>query len=166
MNEPRRRSNTAVFLLAAAAIAVIALVPAVCGQLARPSEHYPTRAEAARRAAVPLPALVPPSATEIYDRRDAAAGARWLRFTFAERDVPAMTTGLRRLTVEQAGEVEVPNPGWSDWWLLSSRTLSGGQGKQLQVWEAGDAYLVLDPRTRTAYWWTRAPSPAAAQAGG
>lgn len=152
---PSRRRNVVTFVLAGLAILVIALIPAVCSRVQRPYEQYATVADARTRSPAPLPRQVPASATQIHERHEAGGERRWLRFTFDPRDVPAMTAGMRLVPQAELERVQVRNPGWSKWWLVSSRTLTGGQGKRIQVYEAPDAYLVVDQRTTTAYYWTR-----------
>lgn len=151
---PTRRRNVVTFVLAGAIIVAVALVPGQCSQMARPYHHYATAAEA-RSGTAALPAQLPASATDIHVRYDKATGARWLRFTYDPRDLPAMTAGMRPVPPAERERIEVPNPGFSGWWLVSSRTLRGGQGEQVLVFEAPGAYMVADPRTRTGYVWTR-----------
>jgi hypothetical protein len=78
-----------------------------------------------------------------------------VRFSAPEGDLSAAAAGLARVPADSVGRVAVRSPGWAKWWLVSSRTLtSPSQGKHLEVYRAGpEAYLVLDRRTRTAYYW-------------
>lgn len=153
-----RRNTLAVFAVLAL-VAALALIPATCRRVQRPSAFYPTLQDARRARPDPLPALVPPSAREIYAQRDRTTGRTFVHFAYDPADHAAMTAGLRRLPPEQVERLRVPEAGWSGWWRVTSRTLRGSQGERVEVYEApparGGGFLVLDPRTHTAHFWTR-----------
>lgn len=156
-----RKKNAAALAGIASMLVALALIPALCARYERPpayADTYPQAQQAGIVAAVERlrPGLVPPTAREIHLLRDERSGAAWVRFLFDPAHVAQVTRGMRPLAPEETKDVEVRSPGASvQWWLLSSRTLSGGQGKQVQVFEAPNGYLVVDPRSSTAYFWTR-----------
>ncbi|HEU0012841.1 MAG TPA: hypothetical protein VFQ45_04120 [Longimicrobium sp.] len=162
-----RRKNLRTLAGLVAAVAVIALVPATCRRVRQPAALYPTYEEARRAPLAPratLPALVPATATQIHVRYNRDTGRRFVRFTYPERGMDAATAGLRRLPHAQVERLTVPTPGWSNWWLISSRTLRGSQGEHLHVFQVPDGpdrgWLALDPRTRHAYYWSERPAGA------
>jgi hypothetical protein len=151
----RKRRNV---MLVIGAVVVLAAVPAVCSGLEQGRSEYETYADAQRAGAFDrgvLPKLVPPSARGIYEKHDLDNGHRWVRFVYAPADVPAMTAGLRQLDTAQVSRLPVAGPGWAKWWMLNDGTMSSKQGKHLLVYDTGDGYLALDPRTSVAYYWTR-----------
>ena len=81
------------------------------------------------------------------------------RFNYADADLPAITRGMRLMPREEVEKVLVPTPGYTQWFPITSRTLSGTQGGYLRVYEIPDGpdrgYLAVDPRTRFAYFWSR-----------
>lgn len=155
-----RRKNLKTMGILVIIVAVLAAIPATYRQFQQPEQFYATHAEA--RPAVEagdVPAFVPATATEIHARNNRDSGQRFVRFTYADEALPAITRGMRRLPPEQVEKVMVPTPGWSEWWPITSRTLSGGQGEYLQVYQIDSGpdrgYLAVDPRTRHAYFWSR-----------
>ena len=70
------------------------------------NETYPTWAEAQRAGAVArgwIPDFVPSSAREIRDTHDLDTNRQTLQFTAPPSDVPAMTMGLRSVSIESKG---------------------------------------------------------------
>ena len=106
-----------------------------------------------------VPRFVPATATQIHARNNRDSGQRFVRFTFADADLPAITRGMRLMPREEVEKVLVPTPGYTQWFPITSRTLSGTQGGYLRVYEIPDGpdrgYLAVDPRTRFAYFWSR-----------
>jgi hypothetical protein len=150
------RRNVRVGLLVLAAILVLALLPATCRMLVEPDAHHPTAADA-RAAGAPLPAFVPGTARNLYERH--GDGRRFVRFALDSAAATAATAGMRRLPVEEVERLTLPTPGWSKWWPITSKTLSGSQGKILHVYAvasppADRGYVAVDPRTWTAYYWS------------
>ncbi|HEX8691704.1 MAG TPA: hypothetical protein VF746_04740 [Longimicrobium sp.] len=154
----RRRRNLVLFLALAALVLGVGLCTTVRARAVQPEVFYPTAAEARVRPDGYLPTLLPPSATEIYERHDRETGRVWARFRFAPADLERMTTGLRRLSLDEARALEITGPAFTPWWTINPRTLLGSQGPRLRVYEVGgDAagWLVVDPRTDLAFYWTR-----------
>jgi hypothetical protein len=153
-----RRRRSVVLLLAFSAITLgLGLYPSVCTYVEQPQGYWPRFAAAPHAGAEALPALVPPSATEIHTRRDARGGLYWLRFNFAPADHGRMTTGLRRLSLNEARRLSVVAPRFTPWWTVNERTMLGRAGNRLEVYEvsAGRAWLVVDPASRTGFYWSR-----------
>lgn len=140
-----------------AIIVVIALVPAYCRSRVEPDQRYPTAAAARASADAGewVPAFLPATATDIYERH--GEGRRFVRFTADSAALVAMTGGMRRVESGQVGKIPLPTPGWSTWWPISPRTLQGGQGKQIHVFQVEDprdhGYLAIDPRSQRAFYW-------------
>lgn len=159
-----RRKNAAALGGIVSMLVALALIPALCARYERPQAYADTYPQArgvgiAARVERVRPGLIPPTAREIHHLHDERSGATWVRFLFDPADTPRVTRGMRRLSPEETKDVEVRSPGAAvRWWLLSSRTLSGGQGRQVQVYEAPNGYLVVDPRSSTAYFWTKKKS--------
>ncbi|HEX5726589.1 MAG TPA: hypothetical protein VFX98_14030 [Longimicrobiaceae bacterium] len=159
MASPRRNALAVAAVLALAA--ALAIVPAALRRVQRPSDFYPTLADARRTAdaGARLPPLLPPSAREIHAETDRATRRTFVRFAYDPADSTAMQAGLRRLPPAEVERLPVPRAGWSRWWRLAPQTLRGSQGERVHVYEApperGGGYLVLDPRTGTAYFWSR-----------
>ena len=156
-----RRKNLKTLAVVIVALTGAALIPATYRRFQQPETYYATQAEAAGARAVErgdVPRFVPATATEIHARHNRDSGQRFVRFTYADADLPAITRGMRLLTREEVEKVSVPTPGWSEWWPITSRTLSGGQGEYLQVYETRSrtdrGYLAVDPRTHYAYFWS------------
>jgi hypothetical protein len=156
-----RRRNVKTLAVVIAVLVGAALIPATYRRFQQPETFYATQADAVGAKAVErgdVPRFVPAAATEIHARHNRDTGQRFVRFTYAEADLPAITRGMRRLSAEEMEKVSVPTPGWSEWWPITSRTLSGGQAEYLQVYETRSrtdrGYLAVDPRTRHAYFWS------------
>jgi hypothetical protein len=159
---PVRRRNIITLVIVAAVLIAAAFIPATVRRFQQPEEKFDTYIAAADAKTVErgiLPAFVPPSATDIYTRRNKVTGQRFVRFTYPEGGLQPATAGMRRLPLAEVERMQVPTPGWSRWWPITSRTLSGSQGERLEVWEiaagADRGYLTLDPRTRQAFFWSR-----------
>jgi len=156
-----RRKNLLTLAVVATALLGAALIPATWRKVQQPSAFFATYVEAQDARAFEergLPRLVPPSATDIYVRDNRDANQRFARFTYSAAEAPSLTRGMRRVPQDQVDNVMVPTPGWSRWWPITSRTLSGSQGERLEVYEVAGAdrgYLALDPRTQQAYFWSR-----------
>jgi len=153
-----RRRRSIVLLLAFSTITLaLALYPSVCTYVDQPQKYWPRYAGAPHAGAEALPALVPPSATEIHTRRDARGGLYWVRFTFAPADHDRMTAGLRRLSLNEARALPVAAPTFTPWWTVNERTMLGKAGNRLEVYEvaAGRAWLVVDPASSSGFYWSR-----------
>ncbi len=162
--DPRvRRRNIITVFAVLAGILVLAAIPYTYRQFQQPEALYATHAEAVRTQAVErgdVPGFVPATATQIHARRNRDTDQRFVRFSYQPTEAPAITAGMQRVSTEAELErVPVPSPGWSKWWLVTSRTLTGGQGEYLEVYHipAGPdrGYLALDPRTLHGYYWSR-----------
>ncbi len=157
---PRKKKAATVAGIACMLVA-LALIPALCARQARPQEYADTYTQAQEAGIVAAvervrPGLIPPTSREIHHIRHEPTGAAWVRFLFDPALTAQVTRGMRQLSADEMKNVQVRSPGAAvQWWLLSSRTLSGGQGKQVRAYEAPDGYLVIDPRSSTAYYWTR-----------
>jgi hypothetical protein len=154
----QQRKNVVLFVALAAIVFAIALLPTVCSYVEQPEAFYETAAQAPRRPEGVLPVLIPPSATEIHERRDQGSGRVWAKFRFDITELSRMTTGLRRLTEDEVRRLTVPQPSFTAWWTMNPGTLQGSQRRHLRVYEVtgGDAgWLVVDPRSRLAYYWSR-----------
>jgi hypothetical protein len=156
--DPRvRRRNIITAFVVLAAVALFIAIPYTARRVQQPETFYATHAEAVgARAGVPR--FVPATATEIHARSN--RGQRFVRFDVQPAAAPAITQGMQRLRTEAELErVPVPSPGWSKWWLITSRTLTGGQAEYLEVYQIPSGpdrgYLALDPRTRHGYYWSR-----------
>ncbi|HEX6038229.1 hypothetical protein [Longimicrobium sp.] len=158
-----RRRNVITAFLVLLFVLVLMAIPATYRKFQQREAVYDTHAAAVQAQAVEngdIPTFVPPTATEIHTRRNRQTDQRFVRFNFQPAEVPALTRGMRRVEGEEAlKRVSVPSPGWSRWWLITSRTLTGGQGEYLEVYHIPSGpdrgYLALDPRTRHGYFWSR-----------
>lgn len=150
-----RRGRRKVLWVVAGVVLLAVALPPLLRRVARPETHHD--AYAAARAAAPageFPALVPATATDVWQRHERATGRTWIRFTAPDADLTGATAGLSRVPADSLDTVPVRSPGWAKWWLVSDRTLSSSsQGKHLEVYRAGPGFLVLDRRTATAYYW-------------
>lgn len=162
MPEPSRptqqRKNVLLFVALAAAVFAVAMLPTVCSYTQQPEAFYATAAQAPLRPDGHLPTLIPPSATDIHERRDRGSGRVWSKFRFEPADLERMTAGLRRLSEDEARRLAIPQPSFTPWWTMNPGTLQGSQRRYLRVYEvAGDdaGWLVVDPRSRLAYYWSR-----------
>lgn len=157
-----RRKNIKTLAIVAAAMAVLVAIPMTYRRFQQPETFYGTHAEAVTAQAVErgdVPRFVPAAATEIHARNNRESGQRFVRFSFADAEVPAITRGMRLMPRAEVEKVLVPTPGWSEWFPITSRTLSGTQGGYLDVYEIPDGpdrgYLAVDKRTHYAYFWSR-----------
>lgn len=157
-----RRRNVKTLLIVVVLLIGAALIPITYRRVQQPETFYATHAEAVAGQAVErgdVPRFVPATATEIYARNNRDTGQRFVRFTFVDTDLPAITRGMRPLSPQEKEKVMVPSPGFTEWFPISARTLSGGQAEYLNVYEIPSGpdrgYLTVDPRTRFAYWWSR-----------
>src|SRR5688500_4962399 len=155
----RTRRNVIAAFITAAAILASALLPAYCRDQVEPQARYENAGEARRSAdaAEWVPSFLPSRATDVYERH--GRYRRFVRFTVDSAGLAELLPAVVRLDTAQARRVPVPVAGWTAWWQLTPRTLETGQGKQVQVYRvdrpARDrGYLVLDPRTLTAYYWS------------
>jgi hypothetical protein len=160
--DPRvRRKNVITAFVVLAVVAVVISIPPLLRRVQQPASIYPTYAAAAPAVQRgDIPTFVPATATDIHTRSNRNSGQRFVRFDFQKAEAPAITRGMKRITSEAELErVEVPSPGWSKWWLISSRTLTGGQAEYLEIYEVPSGpdrgYLALDPRTLHGYYWSR-----------
>ncbi|HKP76403.1 MAG TPA: hypothetical protein VJT67_12820 [Longimicrobiaceae bacterium] len=154
--ERLRRRRNVVMLLTFTLIAFgLALYPSVCSYVAQPQGYWPRVADAPRTGTGALPALVPASATEVHTRSDPRGNYFWARFTYAQGDHDRITAGLRRLSLNEARALPVSAPAFTPWWTINERTMLGRAGDRLEVYEVaeGSAWLVLDPASRTGYYW-------------
>ena len=135
----------------------LALYPSVCTYVEQPQQYWPAFAAAPHTGAEALPALVPPSATEIHTRRDARGGLTWVRFNYAQADHGRMTAGLRRLSLNEARALPIIAPTFTPWWTVNERTMLGKAGNRLEVYAVpgGRAWLVVDPASKTGFYWSR-----------
>lgn len=159
MKADRNRRSILYAFVVLFAVLALALLPAYCRRQVEPESAYPTAAAARRApdAAEWLPAFLPPTATDIIERH--GPYRRFVRFQVDSATLPALEARLVALDTAEARQVPVPVSGWSPWWPITPQTLRTGQGKQVRVFRvdvpARDrGYLVLDPRTLVAYYWT------------
>jgi hypothetical protein len=158
-----RRKNVRTLLIVAAVLIGAGFIPATLKRFQQPEERFEVYQEAADAKAVErglLPRFVPATATEIHTRHNRDTDQRFVRFTYADSAaLKAFTAGMRQLPQAEVERVLVPTPGWSRWWPITSRTLSGSQGERLLVWEIATGpdrgYLAADPRTHHAFFWSR-----------
>lgn len=157
-----RRRNVRTLLIVVVVLIGAALIPITYRRVQQPEAFYQTHAEAVTAQAVErgdLPRFIPATATEIHARNNRDTGQRFARFSFADADLPAITAGMRELPREEVEKVAVPTPGFTEWFPITSRTLSGTQGEYLKVYEIASGpdrgYLAVDPRTKYAYYWSR-----------
>ena len=156
-----RRKNLLTLAIVAAVLVGAALIPATLRRVQQPSAFFATYVEAQDANAFEergLPRLVPASATDIYVRDNRDANQRFARFTYPANEAEVLTRGMRRVPQDRVDRIMVPTPGWSRWWPITPRTLSGSQGERMEVYEVEGAdrgYLALDPRTNRAYFWSR-----------
>ena len=158
-----RRRNVITAFIVLALVLVAATIPATLRRFQQPATFYTTYAEAVTAQAVQrgdIPRFIPATATRIHARNNRGTGQRFVRFDFQKAETPAITRGMKRISSEAELErVPVPSPGWSKWWLISSRTLTGGQAEYLQIYQIPSGpdrgYLALDPRTLHGYYWSQ-----------
>lgn len=158
-----RRRNIITAFVVLAGVLLFAAIPYSFRKIQQPEALYETHAQAVSEQAVArgdVPAFIPATATQIHARHNRDTGQRFVRFDYALEEAPAITRGMKRLATEAELErVPVPSPGWSKWWLITARTLTGGQAAYLQVYHIPSGpdrgYLALDPRTRHGYFWSR-----------
>jgi hypothetical protein len=158
---PNRRRSVALAFATTAAVLALALLPAYCRRRVEPEARYPTAAAALRSpdAAEWVPGFMPATARDIYERH--GPYRRFVRFTVDSAAAAGLEGALVRLDTAEARRVPVPVAGWSSWWQIAPQTLQTGQGRQVRVYRvdvpAKDrGYLVLDPRTLTAFYWSAA----------
>jgi hypothetical protein len=153
----RRRRSVMLLIGLSALTLALALYPSVCTYVEQPQQYWASYAAAPRTGDEALPALVPPSATEIHTRRDDRGGLRWVRFNYAPADHDRIVTGLRRLSLNEARALPVIAPTFTPWWTINERTMLGKAGDRLEVYEVpgGHAWLVIDPASNTGYHWSR-----------
>ncbi len=158
-----RRRNIITAFIALGVVALLIAIPATYGRVQRSEEFYPTHAQAVSARAVDrgdVPGFVPATATRIHASNNRGGGERFVRFDFQPAEVPAITRGMQRVQAEAELErIQVPSAGWNKWWLISSRTLTGGQAEYLEIYRIPSGpdrgYLALDPRTRHGYFWSQ-----------
>jgi hypothetical protein len=155
----RSRKNVWYAFASVAAVLLLALLPAYCRRELEPEAHYADAAAAHRSAdaAEWIPELMPAAASDVYERH--GRYRRFVRFTVDSAGAAALTGALVRLDTAAARRVPVPVSGWTSWWPIVPQTLQSGQGKQVQVYRVerpprDRGYLVFDPRTLTAYYWS------------
>jgi hypothetical protein len=155
----RGRRNVAFGFGSFAVVVGLALLPAYCRSQLEPEAHYDSVIEARRAPDANdwLPGFVPASARDIHERH--GRYRRFVRFELDSADVPRLLAGRTRLDTAAVRRVPVPMAGWSGWWQIAPQTLQGGQGKQVWVYRIeapprDRGYLILDPRTLTAYYWS------------
>ncbi|HSU16002.1 hypothetical protein [Longimicrobium sp.] len=154
----RRRRNVVLLLVFAAIAVLVGLYPTVCTYVDQPQGFWPSYAQAPKSGADALPPLVPPGATEIHTRRDDRQGLHWVRFTYEPADHDRMTSGLKRLSLNEARAVQVVGPGFTPWWTLNPRTMLGKAGNRLEAYEVAGpphGWLFLDPLSRTGFYWSQ-----------
>ena len=157
---PHRARRNALYAFAAlAAVLALGLLPAYCRNQVEPEARYPDAAAARRApdAAEWVPTFLPSAATDIFERH--GRYRRFVRFQLDSAGAAGMESALVRLDTAAARRVPVPVAGWSPWWQLAPQTLQGGQGRQVHVYRVDSpardrGYVVLDPRTRTAFYWS------------
>jgi hypothetical protein len=157
----RRRRSVVLLITFSFITLAVALYPSVCTYIDQPQGYWPAYAAAPHAGAEALPALVPPSATEIHTRRDARGdGLYWLRFNFAPADHARLVAGLRRLSLNEARALVIDGPTFTPWWTVNQRTMLGRAGQRLEVYTlpGGRAWLVVDPASNTAFYWSRGPA--------
>lgn len=157
-----RRKNVRTLLIVSVILIGAGFIPATVRKFQQPEERYEVYQEASDAKAVErgrLPRFVPASATAIHTRHNRDTDQRFVRFTYVPAELDAITAGMRRVPQEEVERLTVPTPGWSRWWPITSRTLSGSQGERLQIWEIASGpdkgYLAADPRTNQAFFWSR-----------
>ena len=152
----RRRRNYVLLAVFGAIALLLGLIPTMCMSSGQPQGYWKTYASAPRSGEDALPALVPPSATEIHTRHDDRSGLRWVRFTFAKADHDAVTRGLRRLSQPEAKALPVKAPGFSPWWTVNERTMLGRAGDRLEAYELPGkrAWLIVDPASDSGFYWS------------
>ncbi|HYW12892.1 MAG TPA: hypothetical protein VE871_13120 [Longimicrobium sp.] len=158
-----RRRNIITAFVVLVAVALLIAIPFTYGRVQRSEEFYPTHAQAVSAQAVErgdVPGFVPATATAIHASNNRGGGERFVRFDFQPAEVPAITGGMQRVQAEAELErITVPSAGWNKWWLISSRTLTGGQSEYLEIYRIPSGpdrgYLALDPRTRHGYFWSQ-----------
>jgi len=157
--ERLRRRRSVVLLIGLSALTLaVALYPSVCTYVEQPQQYWASYAAAPRTGGEALPALVPPSATEIHTRRDdRGGGLYWVRFNFAPADHGRVVAGLRRLSLNEARALPVIAPTFTPWWTINERTMLRRVGERLEVYAhpGGNAWLVIDPASNTGYYWSR-----------
>ena len=157
-----RRRNLKTLAIATVVLVGAALVPLLLQRVSQPESYFPTRQEALEARmdrSGSLPGFVPAAATDIHIRHNRDADQRFLRFTLDADEARAVVGGMRRLDSAEVKTVSVPAAGWMQWWPITSRTLSGGQGRELEVYEIvtgpDEGYVAVDPRTHHLYFWSR-----------
>ncbi|HEX8903392.1 MAG TPA: hypothetical protein VF771_00980 [Longimicrobiaceae bacterium] len=155
----RRRRNVVLFVTFALIAVGIGLYPTLCTWADQPQGYWKTYVRAPHAGRDALPALVPPSATEIHTRRDDRQGLRWVRFTFAPADHDRVVAGMRRLSPNEARALRVVSPGFSPWWTINERTMLGKAGNRLEVYEVPGpprGWIFVDPASSSGFYWSRA----------
>jgi hypothetical protein len=156
----RRRRNVTLLVVFALIAVALGIYPNVCTWVDQPQRYWQSYAQAPRTGVDALPALVPPSATEIHTRRDARQHLRWVRFTFAPAEHDRVVSGMRRLTLDEARSLEVVGPSFSPWWTVNERTMLGKAGNRLEVYEVpapAGGWLFVDPASNSGFYWGPLP---------
>jgi hypothetical protein len=152
-----RRRNRAILWMIGGMVLIGVALPPLWAREQQPRSAFATYADARRAGAMDrglMPRRLPASATEIYEKHFTGAGHHWVRFRFGSQDSAALVAGLTPLTPEQVKRLDIPSPGWATWWLLDQGVTTSSQGKRVVFYRAEDGWLMVDPRTRTAYFWT------------
>jgi hypothetical protein len=157
---PVRRRNVRTLLAVAAVLALAAVLPGTSRRQLQPDLRYDTHAAAVEAGTVSrgaLPGFVPAGARNIH-LREHRGGERFVRFDYDTARAAELTAGMRRVDDDEKEGVQVPRSGWARWFPINDRTLSGGQGGYLELYEvvAGPdrGWLALDRRTAHAYYWS------------
>ena len=154
----RERRNRAILWMIAGLVVIGAALPPLWSRLEQPRSRYAAYQDAVAAGAVTrglLPRRLPPSATEIYEKHFSDADHHWARFRFHPADTARMLAGLTPLPQAQVERLQIPSPGWASWWMLDPGMTTSSQGKRVRFYRAEDGWLAVDPRTSTAYFWTR-----------
>lgn len=151
------RANRRVLWVIAALVLLGILIPPLWARWQQPRSAFATYAQAAAAGAIRdgrLPAWLPPSAREIFEKRVSGTPRSWVRFRYTAADSARLLAALTPLTTAEARRVTIPSPGWASWWPISDETKESKQINWLRFYRAAPGYAAIDPRTRTVFYWT------------
>jgi hypothetical protein len=113
-----------------------------------------------------IPAVIPDSSKEIYERHDLDTNAVWLKFAFDKRDVDAMLAEIEELKASEIDTVAFSKPNIK-WWpkdLGKDSIRKGEPGLKIykynRILQYADnrqktvpAFFIIDWNSNIAYYW-------------
>lgn len=127
------------------------------------TEHYATYEEAQIKGAVKrgwIPAMVPTSATDIYEQHNIDTNNVWVRFTLPSQDWTRLTNGLRKLENNEVEKIKIRYPSRVNWWFEGVIQQSPANDAALyaefysmKCQNNKDGYFAIDRGSLKVYYW-------------